>query len=283
MAVPTFVIAGAQKCGTTTLHLLLGRHPQIFVSRPKEIHFFDRKWDKGLDWYFEHFTPTPTQVHAGESTPTYMYDADSRDRMAKTIPDAQIILILRDPVARAYSHYWHVRRHRMERMPTFEEALEREPRRLAHSSPSFRARYAYLDRGLYLDQIEAFEKAYGRDRLHVMLLEDLTSEPRGALKGVFAFLGVDTGPARRIKPREYNVWRPVELAATKKTAADVGDPSGPMARLAAAQARKEAKAKAAATPRPKMAADTRARLEDFFRPHNERLAAWLGRDLSHWG
>ena len=97
MPLPTLVIAGAQKCGTSTLHGLLRDHPQVFMSRPKEVHFFDRHWTRGLDWYSSQFTPARAHVHAGESTPLYTYDAEARQRMVETLPRASIIVVLRDP------------------------------------------------------------------------------------------------------------------------------------------------------------------------------------------
>jgi Sulfotransferase domain len=280
MSLPTFVIAGAQKCGTTTLHQLVRRHPQVFMSTPKEVHFFDWHWDKGLDWYSAHFAPKPKHVHAGESSPTYMYDPETRERMIKTLPDAQVVVILRDPTERAYSHYWHSRRKGTEKIPSFEEALEREHRRVRSANVRTRARYSYLDRGHYIDQIEALEAAYGRDRLHVMLLEDLVADQESALAGLFSFLGVTTKPAARIEPRKANAWRPGKVAVA---AGQPGPSAAPAAVAEAAAAEEDDEPVPPSAGYPSISAETRERLATYYRPYNERLEAWLGRDLSHWG
>ena len=107
---PNFVIVGAMRSGSTSLYKYLQVHPQVWMPR-KEIHFFDRRWDNGLDWYRERFDGWSGQPAVGEATPTYLAETEALDRMAATIPDAKLVAILRDPVDRAYSHYWmeHVR------------------------------------------------------------------------------------------------------------------------------------------------------------------------------
>ena len=254
MPLPTLVIAGAQKCGTSTLHGLLRDHPQVFMSRPKEVHFFDRHWTRGLDWCSSQFTPARAHVHAGESTPLYTYDAEARQRMTETLPRASIIVVLRDPTKRAYSHYWHSRRLGFETAPSFEAALDLEPARLASDERKARSRYSYVDRGHYIEQLLKLERAYGPDHLHIVLLEDLISDQQSCLERLFAFLGISTDPARTMQAQWKNRYR-----------VSVG----------------ESKAKRPAE-YPPMAPETRARLVEHFRADNDRLSAWLGRDLSEW-
>ncbi|MGH8867005.1 MAG: sulfotransferase family protein [Actinomycetes bacterium] len=289
MSLPTFVVAGAQKCGTTTLHRMLRQHPQVFMSRTKELHFFDHHWDEGIDWYSSHFRPHRTyvpprrrQVHAGESTPTYMYDPQACERMRKTLPDVRVVIILRDPTKRAYSHYWHSRRKGLERVESFEKALEREQARVARDGLRRRARFSYVRRGEYIDQIGALESAYGRDRLHVILLDDLVADHVAVLTSLFGFLGIKTSRARRIGARQANPGRPAMGAAALTASppgalvtADPGDDD-----------EGEEVDDRQATPMtvyPPMIAETREMLAAYYRPFNDRLAAWLGRDLSHWG
>lgn len=255
MPLPTLVIAGAQKCGTSSLVTLLRQHPQVSMSRPKELHFFDRHFDRGLDWYREQFTMGGTHLHAGEGTPAYLYDPATRARMMETLPEAKIVVILRDPARRAYSHYWHERRLGHESSP-FEEALDLEKERLATGELRNRKCYSYVDRGHYIDQIEALESGHARERIHVLLFEDLIARRVASLKRLFEFLGVDTEPAGAIK----EVWRNPYRAT---------DPSG--------------KARSGApTAYPPIQHETRARLVEHFTPHNDRMAAWLGQDLSPW-
>lgn len=269
MPLPTFVTVGAQKCGTSTLHRMLREHPQIHMSKAKELHFFDRNFDRGLSWYSEQFAPRRQHVQVGETTPIYMYNNMARQRLIETLPDVKIVVILRNPVDRAYSHYWHeVRLYegapdtRRKPASRFEVALaaERPDEFRGLASPeelTFEqqrpGKRAYVGRGEFLGQLEVFEKAYGRDRLHVMLLEDLVADREGALRGLFEFLHVTTDPAAGIRDVKANTYRRRDESG--KTRAATYEPMHPQ---------------------------TRAALADYFAPHNARLGRSLDRDLSHW-
>lgn len=124
-ALPTFLIIGSQKAGTTWLHDAIRQHPEVWVSTPKELHFFDSAatYARGLDWYADHFDPTPSTVAIGEATPCFQTidlpedDADERrdlvpQRVRDSVPDARLVLLLRDPVERAVSAYYHFLRKR---------------------------------------------------------------------------------------------------------------------------------------------------------------------------
>ena len=102
---PNFVVIGAMRSGSTSLYKYLQAHPDVFMPR-KEIHFFDVKWDRGIAWYHTRFEGYAGQTAIGEATPTYLADPVALDRMAATIPDARLVAVLRDPIDRAYSHYW---------------------------------------------------------------------------------------------------------------------------------------------------------------------------------
>lgn len=254
MPLPTLVIAGAQKCGTSTLHRLLRSHPQVSMSVPKEVHFFDRHWDRGLDWYSARFTPMPEHAHAGESTPIYLYSSTARERMMQTLPDAKVVVALRDPVKRAYSHYWHSKRLDNDEAASFEEALDLEPSRLEARRGLSKARYSYLDRGHYIDQLLALEKTYGPDQLQIILLEDLIADRVTCLERLFGFLDISTEPASTIKEQWKNRYR---------IGAGESESAKPVAY-------------------PPMTPETRKRLVEHYQPYNDRLAEWLGRDLSDW-
>ncbi len=254
MSLPTLVIAGAQKCGTSTLHRLLRSHPQVFMSVPKELHYFDRYWRRGLDWYSSQFTPGPEHLHAGESTPVYLYRPAARRRMMTSLPDAKIVVALRDPVKRAYSHYWHSKRLEVDAAVSFEQALELEASRVAEKIKKNRSRYSYLDRGHYIDQLLDLGQVYGPEQLHIILLEDLIADRVGCLERLFAFLDISTGPASTLKQQWKNRYR------VRNDGSD--------------------DAKAAAYP--PMAPETRKRLVEHYRPYNDRLATWSGLDLSEW-
>ncbi len=253
MPLPTFVIVGAQKCGTSSLSATLRRHPQIQMSKPKELHYFDRPKDRPLEWYANQFRPQPRHLAWGEGTPVYMYDSTARDRLVETLPDAKLIVMFRDPVKRAYSHYWHNRRIGSEQLDTFEAALDQEESRLASGTRIQQTRFSYVDRGRYVDQIEALEAAVGRERLHVAMLDDLISDRVATLEAIFEFLSVDLAPASTIEQQHTNKYR-VTDADGNKVIVDY----------------------------PTMSAETRQRLVTQFDPWTARLETWLGRDLSAW-
>lgn len=255
MPLPTFVIAGAQKCGTSSLRATLRRHPQVFTARPKELHFFDRHFDRGLDWYSDQFTPLPRNLQFGEATPAYLHDEAARRRMAQSLPEARFVVILRDPVKRAYSHFWHAKRLGFEEAETtFEEALALEPARLATGQRADLRRFSYVDRGQYVDQIQSLEGYAAASRIHTLLLEDLIADRVPTLQRLFEFLTIDTDFAASIEAQWTNRYR---------TAASPEEKAVPVAY-------------------PPMAGDVRARLVEHFRPYNDRLAEHLGRDLSAW-
>ena len=209
MRLPTFVIAGTQKGGTTSLAAVLRQHRQVHICRPKEVHFFDRHFKRGLEWYAEQFSPRDHHLQIGEATPAYLDDHVARKRITRTFPDLKVVILLRNPVDRAYSHYWHKRRLGDEPLATFEEAVAAEPERLATAGPRprNRLRHAYVDRGHYMDRIDPFVAAHGREQVHVMLLDDLVDRPGRTLRHLLNFLEVNPRPARRMQVERRNTYR----------------------------------------------------------------------------
>lgn len=183
------MIVGAMRCGTTSLNAYLRSHPQITVSRPKEVHFFDNQFDRGLDWYLTHFTPTADTRAIGEATPDYLYSLEAPQRIADTYPEIKLLVLLRDPADRAYSHYWHNRSVGKEEL-SFEDALAAEPQRIA-ADPQSRAAYSYLDRGRYAEQIERYLQHFSADQILVETFEELEDDPETVYLRACRFVGVD--------------------------------------------------------------------------------------------
>jgi hypothetical protein len=196
-ALPTVVIIGAMKCGTTALHGYLDRHPEIAMSGAKELNFFfgpDRppavappygeprawaagNWHRGLRWYAAHFDPAmPVR---GESSPGYTSPArpEVAARMAAHLPDAKLIYLVRDPVERALSQYRH----------HVAEGTERRSPAEALFDPDSQ----YLARSRYHERLAPFARHFCRTRIRVVALEDLVARRRRTLASLFGFLGVD--------------------------------------------------------------------------------------------
>jgi Sulfotransferase domain len=250
--VPDFLIIGAQKCGTTFLYQLLVQHPRVKPAFVKEVHYFDLNFRKGNNWYRSHFPLQTRNTHAyitGEASPYYLFHPHAAKRASMVVPDAKLIILLRNPVDRAYSHYQHqVKRVTGEARETlaFEEAIEAEERILPaevskmlqdeyYRSSSHRTR-SYLSRGKYVDQLPVWSSFFPRRRMLVLKSEDLFDDTSNALGGVLDFLGI---------PR----WVPETYSIPNKRAYTGVDPF------------------------------VRQRLDEYYEPYNQRLYEYLGVDF----
>jgi len=205
---PDFMIIGAMKCGTTSLFRYLERHPDFFGPKIKEIHYFDFKYEKGLDWYRRKF-PTRLKklkcglkgqhIVSGEASPYYMFHPHACRRIAAVLPKVKLIILLRNPVDRAYSHYYNEIRHERETL-AFEEALEAEPDRLdgevekmledEHYFSVHHGHHAYLARGVYVSQIRACREYFPEEQFLILDSDELFSNPQAVYDRVCAFVGL---------------------------------------------------------------------------------------------
>ena len=186
---PQFVIAGAMRSGTTSLHHWLRHHPAVFMPTVKEVHYFDLHYDRGPQWYARHFVPAADDQVAGEATPEYLYLPWARERLSADLPAARVIVSLRDPVERAWSHYCMLRERGREDLP-FEAALDSEPTRLQEKINW--SRYGYLSKGRYAEQLADLFARHGRENVLVLLFErDLVAQPQDTFARLCQFIGVD--------------------------------------------------------------------------------------------
>ena len=282
---PDFLCIGAQRCGTTTLWELLARHPRIFLPETKELHYFDDRdgsFAAGIDSYAAHFADAPDDAVCGESSPEYLYFPEAGDRIAEALPDARLIAILRDPVERAWSHYWfNVRRGR--EWLSFEEALDREPERIAdRADAKSRPWYSYVDRGRYVEQLRRFETLFGREQLLVVLLDDLRADPAGTMETVFAHIELESdGVDTRIVPERNRLVRPRSrrLHRLSSSASSWGRQAGTPLHQAARAGAALVRSLNMSTARVELRPETRVRLQETFAESDAELVAWLGRPL----
>jgi hypothetical protein len=267
---PTFMLIGAQKSGTTSMNLYLRSHPEVCLPA-SPVYYYDRNFDKGVDWYRSQFQPSDLHRAIGDGTPEYLYIEPVAERMAALVPRAKLIAVLRNPVDRAYSHYWHNRTRQREPLE-FADALAAEPKRLTDSDLVHAARYAYFDRGCYVKQLDRFRQLFGRDRLHVLLTDDLREDRSRAMRQVYEFIGVDAAFVASDLTRERNQFVTFRSARLRK----------PIRRLPVPLRRVAMRLNAKNTGYPPMAAPTRAELLERYQEHNSALAKWLDRDLDHW-
>lgn len=258
---PEFVIIGAQRSGTTTLFRHLSEHPSIFMPEEKELHYFDRNFNRGVDWYRDRFAGAAPHQRTGEATPRYMSVPKAIDRMASVIPDALLVAILRDPVDRTYSQFW-MERIRGRVHGTFEQYLGSQPDPLAASR--------------YVDQLRYVCSRFPRNQLLVLLYEDLRDRPRDTYAQACAFIGVETDYAPASLGRAIN--RYVEFRSMR-----VRDWSKRLPKsvhlLSRVVDRLNTNTHASYPP---MRSETRAMLAERFSHSNLELAEWLGRDVASW-
>lgn len=189
LRLPSFLIIGAMKSGTSSLHKYLAQHPEVFLPRTKELHFFDDQYHLGLGWYASKFSEAGTNLKLGEATPNYMHDPIAIERIADVIPDVQLLVILRNPVDRAYSHYWHNRVRGRESL-SFSDAINAEQDRLRRSS-HHRRHFSYVDRGRYNEQLMRIRNRLPRSQIFISLFDDLLNDPPSLFSELCNFLEVD--------------------------------------------------------------------------------------------
>jgi hypothetical protein len=252
---PDYLIIGTQRGGTTSLYKYLVRHPQHAHALTKELRFFDLNYDRGVRWYRSRFPSIPyraltkwvrgSDLVVGEASPDYLFHPHVPSRVAQILPDARFVVVLRNPVDRAHSHYWHQVKRGHETL-SFGEAVDREAERLQGElekmmeDPTYvsyeRHHHSYLARGLYVEQLRRWTEFFPRDRFLIERSEDLFADPGAVCRRVLAFLGL---PGRDLGPYEaFNAF---------------------------AEAKVEP--------------DIRNQLAEYFREPNSRLYEFLGRDL----
>jgi hypothetical protein len=250
-ALPTFLIIGAQKAGTTALFLYLSGHPSVRPPIEKEIGYFSTLYGNGLSWYRAHFPLRPRTwfdqargipFATGEATPYYLFHPRTPRRVAACLPDAKLIVLLRNPVDRAYSHHQHRLRLGIEHLP-FEEALAAEEGRIAgerermlrddgYESRAFNE-FSYKARGRYAEQLAEWLKHFRREQLLVLVSERLFDDPERHFARVLEFLELPQWRPDNFRPWNEGYYEPME----------------PLVRRS---------------------------LVDYFRPHNERLRDEFG-------
>jgi hypothetical protein len=254
---PGFLIVGAQRGGTTSMYRTLDQHPAILKAvLHKGVHYFDTGYDHSLGWYQGHFPLRARAARARratgdvpltfESSPYYMFHPLAAERISHDLPEVKLLVLVRDPVERAYSAHAHELARGYE-SELFEKALELEDQRLAGeaerivSEPGYLSHshqhHAYLTRGLYADQLERLGQLVGRDRVHVVDSGRFFTNPEPVYDGVLEFLG--------LRRHGYPVFE-----------------------------------RHNARPRSPMPETLRATLNEYFVAADERLTGWLGQPPS---
>ncbi len=252
---PDFLIVGSMKCGTTSMHDWLIEHPFVAPAK-KDIHFFSVKYAQGADVYRSYF-PYARDREAfaaehgrpfisGEATASYLADYWTPRRAAKLVPNARLIVCLRDPTDRSYSQYHYFRKWEKEPLESFEEAIASEEERLDGEEareirdPSYHSwqvyQWGYLRTSRYAEHIERWLAAFPREQLLFLEFEEVVAAPERALEQIHEHLNLPRHPGGELPRLNAGSYEP-------------------------------------------MAEATRERLREYFRPHNERLYELTGIDF----
>jgi hypothetical protein len=250
---PNVLIAGGQRCGTTSMYRALSQHPSALKAvMHKGVHYFDTNYDHSLSWYRSHFPllmtyrkiqhDTATTPVTFESSPYYGFHPLAAERIERDLPGVKLLVLIRDPVERAYSAHAHELARGFETEP-FEAALELEAERVAgeeaklRADPSYQSlrhqHNAYVGRGQYVELLRRLEGVFGRDRLHVVDSQRFFDDPEPTFADVLSFLALPASGS--ITFERHN-----------------------------------------ARPRAEMSTELRHRLSEHFRPYDEELTSWLG-------
>jgi hypothetical protein len=274
---PNFLYIGPDKAGSSWLHEILIRHPQVYLTPAKDLYFFDRYYDRGVGWYADQFREArPEHRVVGEICQDYLFDPSAPQRIHQTLgDDLRMMVSLRDPVERAWSSWLYARKHGL--MPeSFLSALQSEP--------------TLLDHGRYASGLDRFCEYYPASGIHIAVFDDLAADPQAFLDDTTDFLGIDRQPlaqadlqARLPAARA----RSVQVASAARRAADwVREHDG--ARWVGMVKRSPIVQRALYTPIDKSAvrpdAGSVAFIRESLNDEIDRLESRYGQDLrSRWG
>jgi hypothetical protein len=297
MTLPNFLVIGAAKSGTTSLHHYLSQHPEIYVAPRMLSCFFAFEGQapahKGpADWeldrwavtdfadYEAQFDGAREEKAIGEVCAAYLYHLGAAERIRDRLPGVRLLAILRDPVERAYSNYMHKVRDGVEPVTSFAAALEAEPRRIRDG---WQYTWHYTTRSRYFDQLRPFYGLFPREQIRVHLYDDLCQRPRSLLRDIFGFLGVDEDfqPDTSLRlqatgvPRSRRLAKFIRRQSLIKTAYRTVLPARFRRRVTTSLEDLNLR-------RPSLADSLRQELRASFRDDVFRLQDLIGRDLSRW-
>jgi hypothetical protein len=266
---PNFLVIGAPRSGTTWIDKNLREHPDVYMPKHKELHFFDVHYERGLPYYESFFADWKQQRAVGEATPDYIHGQyTTRDipRLIKQhLPDVKLIASLRNPVDRAYSRFWNSKAKYEQNIGlSFEEKLRQKPE--------------FIREGFYGAQLQRFFELFPRERILVLLYDDMIEDPRGFMRRMYQFLDVDPDFVSGCESHRVNAAAGKKYLARSQT---MWLASRALSRIRLRSLAERVR-KANATPLPQMNPGTRRMLHDIYAGEIRQLQELIGRDLSRW-
>ncbi|WP_022793415.1 sulfotransferase family protein [Marinococcus halotolerans] len=296
---PNFIIVGASKAGTTSLHHYLSQHSDILMSNPKETHFFEVESDeKSYDYYIKkYFKNWNGEKAVGEATPSYLYVPFVPKKIHQFNPEMKLIIILRNPTQRAFSAWWMHRQKGRENL-SFKSAIENNFNRINKENTfvgekgkenwknNFEALKqnkilyrTYIDMGYYSEQLLNYMHYFEKNQMHIILLEDLISDPEKELREIFEFLGVDKNEKIDVNKKNESLSRsafPIyRLVGTKNVQKIAKVLPSKLKKVLIIFLRGKSKTV-------NIDEETKTKLEKHYYKYNQTLEKLLDRELKNW-
>ena len=290
MNLPTCLLIGAPRAGTTAVHHWLDSHPDVCAARPKETHFFSSEYDRGLEHYARYFAHRRDEAAVVESTPTYLALPFVPARIASSLPAVRLVAILREPVQQVYSAWWKIHSMGADRR-TFADCVEQELRDGTFDTEASEVcwletlaatrggapiqRSQYLVSGDYAGALARYDDHFSRDQLTVLLHDDLIDDPASVMAALSRVIGVDVARAPSPVPPHVNEGAGALTASAQRLVRRV--PSARIRHQVTRVARSLDK-----RPAPQLDPGLRRTLTDYFHDRNRGLSERIGHDVTHW-
>lgn len=188
---PDFILVGPQKCATTWIYKCLDEHPDVFVPDSDSIHYFDMNYHKSEKWYLDHFSGYDGEQVVGETTPSYIRDPNCPRRIHEMVPDGKILFSLRNPVDRAFSHYWHEKE---------KSKIQFEFREVFTNYDLFQN---WVETGQYYYHLQRYMEYYN-DSIGVFFFDDLINSNADFIREIYEFVGVDPNYTPSVIDKKVN-------------------------------------------------------------------------------
>jgi len=277
MLLPTFLICGAKKAGTTALARYLGEHPNVIMSRPKETGFFFGHYHRGREWLASHYSHYDGEDAVGEGSASTMYHPEVPSNIRETIPEAKLLFLLRNPIERAYSHYYYdLRCGRIDPSFRFRDVIF-QPRETGHED--------VVEMGFYDRQLRRFDENFSNEQMLVLFSEDLKEGTEKTVRRVLSFIEVD--PERGPDTFErHNVTKHIQYQSVYSLLRSLWSPIRSTMEVVLPEEgerlRTTVRDMLSQSERPPMGEEEREYLQQVYSDPIRSLEARFERDLSHW-
>lgn len=285
---PNTILIGAQKAGTTSLYNWLGQHPDVLAPEGmKDFDYFcnEKIFQRGLKWFSKNYRTHKDEKVILSGHVSYLYFSKiSSKRLFEFNPNLKLIVVLRNPIDRAYSAYWDAKKVAREKCVTFEEAINEEPKRL-NGTYQERMALTYLAHGLYSEQLKDFLTVFPANQIFVLLFEDLVKKPKESIASIFKYLNIKNSFVPTIKkknssgiPRSVFLQRILQKARMPELLKGI-IPGEKYYNLKTKLIREWNVKK---IDYPQMDDNTKRKLNEYFKEEINSLENLLKIDLAHW-